>query len=438
MASASRSCFGRSLYPNYRLFFGGQIVSLTGSWISITATSWLVYRLTGSAMALGVVGFAGQFPGFVMGPFAGAFLDRWDRHRVLIATQTLSMVQSFALAILTFTGHITVPAIILLNAVQGIVNSFDMPARQAFLPTMISDREDLANAIAMNSSMFNAARLIGPSVAGFMIATAGEAWCFLADGVSYVAVIIALLAMKDVRRPHPPVAHAGFMEHLFEGWRYVLGFRPIRSLMLQLAWLCLVVMPFSVLMPVFADEILGGGPYTLGLLMGASGLGAMSGALWLTTRRSVVGLGRVILVNTIVFGAGLMGFALSRWLWVSLVFLTVAGFGMMVQMASTNTVIQTIVDEEKRGRVMSFYTMSFLGTAPFGSLLAGWLSTRIGAPRTVLLSGVLCIATAAWFARELPAIRELVRPIYRRMGILPEVAQGLQTATNLMTPPEQD
>ena len=415
-------------YPNYRLFFGGQIVSLIGSWISITATSWLVYRLTGSAMALGVVGFAGQFPGFVMGPFAGAFLDRWDRHRVLVATQTLSMVQSFALAILTFTGHITVPAIILLNAVQGIVNAFDMPARQAFLPTMISDREDLANAIAMNSSMFNAARLIGPSVAGFMIATAGEAWCFLADGVSYVAVIIALLAMKDVRRPHPHAAHAGFMEHLFEGWRYVIRFRPIRSLMLQLAWLCLVVMPFSVLMPVFADEILGGGPYTLGLLMGASGLGAMSGALWLTTRKSVVGLGRVILVNTIVFGAGLMGFALSRWLWLSLVFMTVAGFGMMVQMASTNTVIQTIVDEEKRGRVMSFYTMSFLGTAPFGSLLAGWLSTHIGAPQTVLLSGVLCLATAAWFARELPAIRELVRPIYRRMGILPEVAQGLQTS----------
>ena len=404
----------------------------------MTATSWLVYRLTGSAMALGVVGFAGQIPGFVMGPFAGAFLDRWDRHRVLVATQTLSMLQSFALALLTFTGHITLPAIIALNAVQGVVNAFDMPARQAFLPTMISDRDDLANAIAMNSSMFNTARLIGPSIAGLVIATAGEAWCFLVDGVSYFAVIVALLAMKDVRRPHGSAAHAGIMEHLFEGWRYVIGFRPIRSLMLQLAWLCLVVMPFSVLMPVFADEILGGGAHTLGFLMGASGLGAMSGALWLTTRKSVVGLGRVILVNTIVFGVGLIGFALSHWLWVSLVFMAIAGFGMMVQMASTNTVIQTIVDEEKRGRVMSFYTMSFLGTAPFGSLLAGWLSTRIGAPRTVLLSGVLCIATAAWFARELPAIRELVRPIYRRMGILPEVAEGLQTATNLMTPPEQD
>jgi len=414
-------------YPNYRLFFGGQIVSLIGSWISMTATSWLVYRLTGSAMALGVVGFAGQIPGFIMGPFAGAYLDRWDRHRVLVVTQTISMFQSFALAGLTFSGHITVPAIIALNAVQGMVNAFDMPARQAFLTSIITDREDLANAIALNSSMFNAARLVGPSVAGLMIATAGESWCFFVDGVSYMAVIIALIAMKDVKRMERQEAPAGIVAHLLEGWRYVFGFRPIRSLILQLAWLCLVAMPFSVLMPVFADEILGGGPYTLGFLMGASGLGALSGALWLTTRKSVVGLGRVILTNTVVFGGGLIGFALSRSLPVSMMFMTIAGFGMMVQMASTNTVIQTIVEEEKRGRVLSFYTMAFLGTAPFGSLLAGWLSSRIGAPHTVVLSGVLCIATAAWFWRELPAIRALVRPIYRRMGILPEVAQGLQT-----------
>jgi MFS family permease len=414
-------------YPNYRLFFGGQIVSLIGSWISMTATSWLVYRLTGSAMALGVVGFAGQFPGFVVGPFAGAYLDRWDRHRVLVVTQTASMLQSFALAFLTFTDQITVTTIVALNAIQGVVNAFDMPARQAFLTTIISDREDLANAIALNSSMFNAARLVGPSIAGVMIATAGESWCFLLDGVSYFAVILALLAMKDLKRRDRPAQHAGIIEHLLEGWRYVHGFRPIRSLMLQLAWLCLVAMPFAVLMPVFADEILGGGAHTLGFLMGASGLGALSGALWLTTRKSVVGLGRVILINTVVFGGGLIGFALSRSLPVSLAFLTIAGFGMMVQTASTNTVIQTIVDEEKRGRVMSFYVMSFLGTAPFGSLLAGWLSTRIGAPQTVIVSGTLCIATAVWFSRELPPIRALVRPIYVRMGILPEVAQGLQT-----------
>ena len=425
-------------YPNYRLFFGGQIVSLIGTWISMTATSWLVYRLTGSAMLLGVVGFAGQFPGFILGPFAGAYLDRWDRHRVLVVTQTVSMIQSFTLAYLTFTGHITVTAVIVLNAIQGLVLAFDMPARQAFLSTMITDRDDLANAIALNSSMFNAARLVGPSIAGVVIATSGEAWCFLVDGISYFAVIIALLSMKDVRQVNHSGPDAGVIAHLVEGWRYVFGFRPIRSLMLQLAWLCLVAMPFSVLMPVFADQILGGGPHTLGFLMTASGVGALSGALWLTTRRSVVGLGRVILFNTIVFGTGLIGFAMSRWLWVSLAFMTVVGFGMMVQMASTNTVIQTIVDERKRGRVMSFYTMSFLGTAPFGSLLAGWLSTHIGAPHTVLLSGVLCLATAAWFSQELPEIRALVRPIYVRMGILPEVAQGLQSASNLLTPPEQE
>ena len=425
-------------YPNYRLFFGGQIVSLIGSWMSMTATSWLVYRLTGSAMLLGVVGFAGQFPGFILGPFAGAYLDRGDRHRVLVVTQTVSMLQSFTLAYLTFTGRITVTGVIVLNAIQGLVNAFDMPARQAFVSTMITDREDLANAIALNSSMFNAARLVGPSIAGVVIATSGEAWCFLVDGISYFAVIIALVAMKGVRQRSRTEPDAGMMAHLVEGWRYVFGFRPIRSLMLQLAWLCLVAMPFSVLMPVFADQILGGGPHTLGFLMTASGVGALSGALWLTTRRSVVGLGRVILFNTVVFGTGLIGFAMSRWLWLSLVFMTVVGFGMMVQMASTNTVIQTIVDEGKRGRVMSFYTMSFLGTAPFGSLLAGWLSMRIGAPYTVLVSGVLCLATAAWFSVELPEIRALVRPIYVRMGILPEVARGLQSASNLLTPPEQE
>jgi MFS family permease len=425
-------------YPNYRLYFGGQIVSLIGSWISMTATSWLVYRLTGSPMLLGIVGFAGQFPALFIGPFAGAYLDRWDRHRVLVITQTTSMVQSFVLALLTFSGHITVPALIALNAVQGAVNAFDMPARQAFLVTIISDREDLANAIALNSSMFNAARLIGPSIAGVIIATAGESWCFLLDGISYFAVIVALLAMKGVRTQPHAHRHIGVWEQLVEGWRYVFGFRPIRSLMLLLSWLCLVAMPFSVLMPVFADQILGGGPRTLGFLMTASGVGALAGALWLTTRKSVLGLGRVILANTAVFGMGLVGFALSRWLWLSLLFMVVIGVGMMVQMASTNTVIQTIVDDEKRGRVMSFYTMAFLGSAPFGSLLAGALSMRIGAQQTVVLSGVLCLAAAVWFAYELPAIRQVVRPIYVRMGILPQVATGLQSAANLMTPPEQE
>jgi MFS family permease len=408
-------------YRNYRLFFGGQIISLIGSWITLTATSWLVYRLTGSALLLGVVGFAAQFPGFVVGAFAGAFVDRWDRHKLLIWTQAISMVQSFALAGLTLTGHITVPAIIALNAVQGIVNAFDMPARQAFLANIITDKDDLANAIALNSSMFNAARLIGPSIAGLIIAASSEGWCFLIDGVSFFAVLIALLQMHGIRQAHRVTDGVSVIAQFRDGLRYVYHFRPIRSLMLLLALVSLLGVPFSVLMPVFANDVLGGGPHTLGFLMTATGCGALMGALWLAARRSVVGLGRAILFSTAIFGAGLVAFSFSRVLWLSVVCLIIAGFGMMVEFASSNTVIQTIVEDEKRGRVMSLYTMCFLGTAPFGSLLAGTLSARIGAPHTVLLSGLCCAAAALWFSRELPEIRSVVRPIYVRMGILPEV-----------------
>ena len=423
-------------YRNYRLFFGGQIVSLIGSWITLTATSWLVYRLTGSALLLGVVGFAGQFPGFITGAFAGAYVDRWDRHKLLLWTQAISMVQSFALAGLTLTGHITVPAIIALNAVQGVVNAFDMPARQAFLVNMITDKEDLANAIALNSSMFNAARLIGPSIAGVVIAASSEGTCFLIDGVSYFAVLIALLAMREIsQQPRKPSASA--LSQFKDGLRYVYGFRPIRSLMTLVALVSLLGVPYSVLMPVFANDVLGGGPHTLGFLMTATGCGALMAAL--VAGGAEVGGGAGAgdsLRHWNLFGAGLVAFSFSRVLWLSVPCLVVAGFGMMVQFASSNTVIQTLVDDEKRGRVMSFYTMCFLGTAPFGSLLAGTLSARIGAPHTVLASGLCCAMAAAWFSRELPQIRSVVRPIYVRMGILPEVATGLQSASQLMTPPE--
>jgi len=422
-------------YPNYRLFFGGQIVSLIGSWITLTATSWLVYRLTGSAMILGVVGFAGQFPGFIMGPFAGAFVDRWDRHKLLMGTQTVSMLQSFALAALTLTGRITVPAVIALNAVQGVVNAFDMPARQAFLVNMITDKEDLANAIALNSSMFNAARLIGPSIAGVIIAASSEGWCFLIDGFSFFAVLLALAMMRDIRQVHPR-QDASVLVQFKEGLRYVLEFRPIRSLMALVASVSLLAVPFSVLMPIFANDVLGGGPHTLGFLMTSVGCGALCGALWLAARKSVVGLGRVIFYAGLLFSGGLAMFSFSRMLWLSMIGLVVVGFGMMVEVASCNTVIQTIVDDEKRGRVMSFYTMCFLGTAPFGSLLAGTLSARIGAPHTVLVCSLSCAAAAAWYSRELPHIRAVVRPIYVKMGILPQVASGLQSAAQLMTPPE--
>jgi MFS family permease len=424
-------------YRNYRLFFGGQIVSLAGSWITTTATSWLVYRLTGSALLLGMVGFAGQMPAFLLGPFAGILVDRWDRRRLLVVTQIVSMIQSFALAALTLSGHITVESILVLNAIQGVVNAFDMPGRQAFLSTMVESKADLPNAIALNSSMVNVARLLGPSIAGIVIATTNEGWCFLIDGVSYIGVIAALLAMRMAPRPTPAVARAGARQQFVEGFTYVFGFRPIRSIILLLALVSLVGVPYSVLMPIFAATVFHGGPHTLGFLMGASGCGALAGALWLATRRSVLGLGRIIIFACAAFGSGLIAFALAPALWIAIPCLVVAGFGFIVQMASSNTIIQTIVDEDKRGRVMSFYMMAFLGTVPFGSLIAGWMSSRIGAPYTLMIGGACCLAGAAWFAAELPIIRVAVRPIYIRMGILPQVAEGLSNATELSIPPER-
>ena len=424
-------------YRNYRLFFGGQIVSLAGSWITTTATSWLVYRLTGSALLLGMVGFAGQMPAFLLGPFAGILVDRWDRRQLLVVTQIVSMVESFALAALTLSGHITVGWILGLNAVQGVVNAFDMPGRQAFLSTMVENKADLPNAIALNSSMVNVARLLGPSIAGIVIATTNEGWCFLIDGVSYIGVIAALLAMRMAPRPAPAVARAGARQQFVDGFTYAFGFRPIRSIILLLALVSLVGVPYSVLMPIFAATVFHGGPHTLGFLMGASGCGALVGALWLATRRSVIGLGRIIIVACAAFGSGLIAFALAPALWIAIPCLVVAGFGFIVQMASSNTIIQTIVDEDKRGRVMSFYMMAFLGTVPFGSLIAGWMSSRIGAPHTLMIGGTCCLAGAAWFATELPIIRVAVRPIYVRMGILPQVAAGLSNAAELSIPPER-
>ncbi|HMJ83611.1 MAG TPA: MFS transporter [Vicinamibacterales bacterium] len=421
---------------NYRLFFGGQIVSLAGTWITMTATSWLVYRLTGSALLLGLVGFAGQFPAFLLGPFAGIFVDRWDRRRLLVWTQTVSMLQSFALAALTLGGQVTVEAILFLNVIQGIVNAFDMPGRQSFLIALIDNKADLGNAIALNSSMVNVARLLGPSIAGLVIAATNEGWCFLIDGFSYLGVIAALLAMRIEPRPAPTHKRPGGLEQFVEGWTYAFGFRPIRSIILLLALVSLVGVPYSVLMPIFATTIFRGGPHTLGFLMTSSGCGALAGALWLAQRRSVIGLGRLIVIASASFGAGLIGFSFARTLWLAIPCLVVAGFGFMVQMAASNTIIQTIVDDEKRGRVMSFYTMAFLGTAPFGSLIAGWMSARLGAPHTLFVGGVGCLAGAAWFAAELPAVRRAVRPIYVSLGILPQVAVGLSNASELSVPPE--
>ena len=423
-------------HRNYQLFFGGQSVSLVGTWMTRIATSWLVYRLTGSALLLGVVGFAGQVPSFILAPFAGVLVDRWNRHRLLVVTQVLAMLQSLALAALALSGLIRVWHVLVLSVFQGVVNAFDMPARQAFVVEMVEGREDLPNAIALNSSMVNAARLLGPSIGGVVIAAAGEGWCFMVDGVSYLAVIASLLAMRITRRAAGPARGARLLGQLREGWVYAAGFAPIRSVLLLLALVSLVGMPYTVLMPVFANEILGGGPSTLGLLMAASGVGALVGAVFLAARRSVLGLGKFIPLAAAAFGAGLIAFSFSRSLWLSLPLMVLTGLGFMVQMAASNTVLQTIVEEDKRGRVMSFYTMAFMGTAPFGSLLAGSLAQKIGAPHTLMFGGVGCIVGAVWFAASLPSLRRDVRPIYVRIGILPEIAAGIHQTSELSVPPE--
>jgi MFS family permease len=378
----------------------------------------------------------GADPTFLLSPFAGVLVDRWDRHRLLIATQVLAMLQSLALGALTLAGLVSIRQLILLSLFQGVVNSFDMPVRQAFVVEMVERRDDLANAIALNSSMVNAARLVGPSVGGMIIAAVGEGWCFLIDGLSYVAVITSLLAMKILKHAESHRRASGVLQQFREGWAYVSGFPPVRNILLLLALVSLVGMPYTVLMPVFAQEILHGGPYTLGSLMAASGVGALAGALLLAARRSVVGLGKFIPLTAGAFGAGLIAFSFSRWLWLSLTLMVVTGLGFMVQMAVSNTLLQTIVEESLRGRVMSFYTAAFMGTAPFGSLLAGGVADKIGAPHTLLFGGLGCLMGALWFAKSLPALRQDVRPIYISKGILPEMAAGIQTTAQLSVPPE--
>ena len=404
-------------HRNYRLFFAGQSVSLIGTWITRIATSWLVYRLTGSALLLGIVGFCGQIPTLLLAPLAGVLVDRWDRHRILVWTQVLSALQSLALAVLALSHTITVEWILGLQLLQGCINAFDTPARQSFVVQMVENRADLPNAIALNSTMVNGSRIIGPSIGGAIIAVAGEGWCFLIDAISYIAVIASLLAMR-VDRSARPTTHGSMLEELRVGYRYVVGFAPVRSALLILALVSTMGMPYTVLMPVIASTVLHGGAHTLGFLMTASGLGAVVGALYLASRRSVLGLGRVMVIATLSFGVGLVAFSLSRTTWLALLVLPFVGAGMMVEMASTNTILQTIVTEELRGRVMSFYTMAFLGTAPLGSLLAGVVASKIGAPPTILLGGVACAAASLWLASRLPALREQVRPIYVERGVL--------------------
>jgi MFS family permease len=420
---------------NYRLFFAGQSVSLIGTWMTRLATSWLVYQLTDSAFLLGLTSFVGQIPAFFVAPIAGVWLDRWNRHRVLVITQVLAMIQSLALAILAFTGWINLWWIIGLALLQGLINAFDMPARQAFVIEMIEDRADLGNAIALNSSMVNGAKLVGPAIAGVLVAVAGVGVCFLIDGLSYIAVIASLMAMK-VAPAKPRAAAKSAVQELAEGWRYVAGSPAIRSILILLAVVSVTGMPYTVLMPVVAVDLLHGGAHTLGFLMAMSGVGALASAIGLALRRTVLGLGKRIAISAALFGGGLMVLGFSRSLTISLLLMVVTGFGVMQQMAASNTILQTIAADDKRGRVMSFYTLAILGMNPIGSLLAGGVAARVGVPVTMIGAGAICLAGAVWFYWKLPEIRSVIRPIYRELGILPQIAEGIESATILQTPPE--
>jgi len=408
-------------HRNFQLFFCGQSISVVGNWMTRLATTWLVYHLTHSALLLGVVSFAGQIVSFALGPFAGVWVERLNRRKLLVGTQAAAAFQSLALAALTLAHVITLWEIIALTALQGVINAFDMPGRQSFLVQMVTDRtgvdrNDLSNAIAINSSMANGARLVGPAIAGLVVAAFGEGWCFLFDGVSYFAVIASLLLMRIEARES--LRHkASMLEQMREGWDYVRAFRPIRTILLLFSLISLMGYSYAVLLPIFAAQVLHGGATTLGWLTGASGVGALISALSLALRKSVVGLTRMVQIAAAMLGVALILFGLSHVLWLSLVLMVFVGFGLMQTASASNTIIQSLVTEDKRARVMSYYTMAFFGAAPFGSLLAGVLAERIGAPHTVFVTGAFCVAGSLWFSIELPKVSAVMRPIYERMGL---------------------
>jgi len=368
-----------------------------------------------------VIGFAGQIPTFLIAPFAGVMTDRWNRYHLLIGTQIAAMIQAFILAFLYLDGIIQIWHIVLLNVFLGCVNAFDVPARQSFVIEMVEKKEDLGNAIALNSSMVNGARLLGPSIAGLLIAFTGEGICFLLNGISYLFVIASLLMMKvtprKINRKNSPV-----LKELKEGFSYVFGFPPIKHIIILLSLVSLMGMQYTILMPVFAKEILHGGSHTFGFLIGASGLGALTGALYLASRRNALGLFRIIPLASGIFGLGLIALSFSKLFLLSLVLMVIVGLGMMLQMASSNTILQTITDDDKRGRVMSFYTMAFMGTAPFGSILAGGLAKVIGVSNTILIGGISIIAGAAVFAYKLPKLNKMVHSIFVKMNLKPSAS----------------
>jgi len=397
------STFRALRYYNYRLFFFGQIISLSGTWMQSVAQSWLVYRLTGSVTLLGLIGFAGQFPIFLLAAFGGAVADKHSRRNILIATQAMAMVTASALAFLTLTNLIEVWHLFVLAAISGVINAFDIPARQSFVADMVS-RDDLLNAVALNSSVFNSARIIGPAIAGILVAVVGEGWCFLSNAVSYIAVLAGLLAMH-ITPKIASLSKISAAEKIKEGFVFVAQTKPIRSLMLLLGLVSLMGMPYAVLMPIFAEEILQGGVRGLGILMGASGFGALIAALTLAARKNLKGLGRWVAVSSGVFGLFLILFSLSRTFWMSAILLVPTGFSMMLQMASSNTLVQAMVPDHLRGRVMAVYSMMFMGMAPIGALFAGTIANYLGAPVTVAIGGAVCIAGSLIFGSQLDSFR---------------------------------
>lgn len=417
-ASGSPLRIGRALkHRNYRLFFFGQGISLVGTWLTRFATIWMVYRLTHSGLLLGLVGFFGQAPTSVIAPLAGVLVDRWDRHKTIIVTQIAAMLQSAALAFFALTGLMTVWHLMVLGAVQAVINAFDMPARQSFLGQMVEDRGDLPNAIALNSSMVNGARLIGPVFAASLVALFGEGWCFTIDALSYLAVIGSLLAMHVAKRPAPPREGHVWAE-MKHGLRHVAGQPLVRSVLILLAASSVLGGAYSTLLPMVAGTTLRGGPSTLGVLMGAGGLGALVGALYLASRSTVVGLGGVISRSTMAIAVGLVALRFAGSVWTASPIVFVIGLGLMVQMASTNTIVQTVVDPDRLGRVMSLYAVAFFGGAPIGALVEGALADVIGPMNTFLVAGLAMGVCAAVFARALPGLRSTSRDLYRRLGLL--------------------
>ncbi|MHC1775417.1 MAG: MFS transporter [Lentimicrobium sp.] len=402
-ASAIRSLRHR----NYRLYFFGQLISLPGNWIQNIALGWLVYRLTDSALLLGVVGFAGQIPSLLLTPLAGVYADRVDRRKVLITTQTISMLIALTVAALIFSGRIQVWHIIVSAALNGISIAFDTPFRHAFLVNMVTDRSDLQNAIALNSTLFNTARFAGPPLGGLLIALSGEGICFMINGLSYLAVIASLLAMQVDSRIEP-VKHASVFSDLISGLRYAYKALPIRYLLIMVITTSLLGLPFQVFMPVFAREVLHGNSQTLGYLIGAIGAGALTGAVYLATRKSLDGIPVIIFISASMFSLGLMAFSVSTGLLISIALLVITGFGMVVEFASSNTLLQTMVDDQMRGRIVALYSMSFMGFTPLGSLMMGGLAEFAGVQVTVFAAGACCLLAALVFHRKLPAIRNAV------------------------------